>query len=104
MHQPYTEWQTLLALARQDEIVCRFNTTGGIAYVDEPRPSDACPASFPAKLTALLFERFTAFHGAADKGVVLLPCELIDRNGDKLKACVLQHSAAWGLARNSPLV
>ncbi len=32
----------------------------------------------------MLFERFTHFAGAADKGWVLLPCELIDYNGESI--------------------
>ncbi|HTU03697.1 MAG TPA: tagaturonate reductase, partial [Candidatus Sulfotelmatobacter sp.] len=31
------------------------------------------------------------------RGFVFLPCELIDRNGETLRACVLRHAAAWGL-------
>lgn len=99
---PYSQWKDFLSLARQAEI--RFmvsNTTeAGIVYVEEPKPSaetGPCPQSFPAKLTAFLFERFSVFGGAKDKGVVLIPCELIDRNGDKLKECVLKHVAAWNL-------
>ena len=48
---PYSEWDAFLALARQDEIryVVSNTTEAGIAYLDEPRPTDACPASFPGE-------------------------------------------------------
>lgn len=96
---PYADWQALMALARQSEL--RFaisNTTeAGIAYVAEDQPQDSCPESFPAKLCAFLYERFRAFDGAADKGLILLPCELIERNGDKLKDCLRRHAEAWDL-------
>ena len=36
------------------------------------------PNSFPAKLTRVLYERYKAYNGAADKGLVILSCELID--------------------------
>ena len=43
----------------------------------------------PAKLAQLLLERFRHFNGAADKGWTIIPCELIDYNGEALKALVL---------------
>ena len=49
--------------------------------MDEPRPAGRCPESFPAKVTALLAERFTRLNGDPTRGLVFLPCELIDRNG-----------------------
>ena len=30
------------------------------------------------------------------KGFILLPCELIDKNGDNLKECILKYSEDWG--------
>jgi tagaturonate reductase len=96
---PYADWPAFLACARNPEL--RFlvsNTTeAGIAYTPEPRPERISPATFPAKVTALLSERYRAFAGEAEAGLVVLPCELIDRNGDTLKRTVLQHAAAWGL-------
>ncbi len=96
---PYRDWNGFLAVAEQPEL--RFavsNTTeAGIAYVDEQRPSHGCPASFPAKVTAFLYRRFGRFRGDPAKGIVFLPCELIDRNGAQLRACVLRHAAAWNL-------
>jgi tagaturonate reductase len=74
------------------------NTTeAGIAYVEEPRPDNAAPASFPAKVAAFLAERFARLGGTPRSGLIFLPCELIDRNGEQLRACVLRHAVAWGL-------
>jgi tagaturonate reductase len=74
------------------------NTTeAGIVYRAEDRQSDRPPASFPAKLTLLLIERYKAFEGDMSKGFVLLPCELIERNGDKLKEAILQTAANWSI-------
>jgi tagaturonate reductase len=96
---PYRDWNGFLAVAEQPHL--RFavsNTTeAGIAYVEEPRPTQGCPASFPAKVTAFLHRRFDRFRGDAGKGIVFLPCELIDRNGEHLRSCVLRHAAAWNL-------
>ena len=96
---PYADWPGFLACAANPDL--RFmvsNTTeAGIVYTPTPRPTDQCPASFPAKVAFFLHERFQAFHGATDKGLVILPCELIEQNGDALKQCVLQHAADWAL-------
>src|SRR5690606_38329051 len=35
--------------------------------------------------------------GSPESGLVFLPCELLERNGDELKRCVLQHARDWGL-------
>ncbi len=62
------------------------NTTeAGISYHAGDRFDDAPPVSYPAKLTRLLFERYQHFAGAADKGWVIIPCELIDYNGEALQ-------------------
>lgn len=96
---PYVDFAAYLAAARQPAL--RFllsNTTeAGIVYTGEDRIEDAPQASFPGKLTRFLYERYQAFDGAPDKGFVLLPCELIDRNGDTLLACVQKTAEQWGL-------
>jgi tagaturonate reductase len=96
---PYADWRGFLDTASQPELrfVVSNTTEAGIAYVEEPRPSAACPRSFPAKVAAWLAERFRRLGGSAASGIIFLPCELIDRNGDALKACVLRHAEAWGL-------
>ena len=48
--------------------------------------------TFPARLTLFLKARFDASLG----GFIFLPCELIDRNGDCLKECILKYAADWG--------
>ena len=59
------------------------NTTeAGIQYVKGEN-------TFPAKVLRLLKAR----HAAGLPGLVFIPCELIEHNGDNLKKCVLQHLA-----------
>ena len=59
------------------------NTTeAGIQYVKDEN-------TFPAKVLRLLKAR----HAAGLPGLVFIPCELIEHNGDNLKKCVLQHLA-----------
>jgi len=54
---------------------------------------DTPPKSFPAKVTALLYKRFTL----GLDGFVFLPCELIDKNGETLKNIVLRYADDWYL-------
>ena len=59
------------------------NTTeAGIQYVKGEN-------TFPAKVLRLLKAR----HAAGLPGLVFIPCELVEHNGDNLKKCVLQHLA-----------
>jgi len=96
---PYEDWAGLVALARSPQLrfVVSNTTEAGIAYVEEPHVSGTCPNSFPAKVAALLHERFLAVNGDPARGLVFVPCELIERNGAKLKEYVLQHAEAWKL-------
>jgi len=95
----YQHWTEVLALARDPEItVVVSNTTdAGIAYVPTVQYDDAPPASFPAKMTRLLHERWIAFAGKAEAGWQMIACELIDHNGDELRRIVLRHAEEWGL-------
>ena len=96
---PYTQWRQLLESAGNPSLrVVASNTTEiGIAYEPEERPAGVCPRSFPAKVAAWLFERFSHFGGAPNKGIIFLPCELIDQNGDALQRAILRHADRWGL-------
>lgn len=95
----YQDFDAYLALAHDANIRFVFSNTteAGISYVAEDKLTDTPPASFPAKLTRLLYERFCHFDGAADKGWVLLPCELIDYNGEALRELVLRYAQQWDL-------
>lgn len=96
---PYREYEEYLKLAENPgfRVVVSNTTEAGIAYSPSDRFEDAPPASFPAKLTVLLYKRFEAFKGDPSKGFIILPCELIDRNGDNLKKIVLRYADEWKL-------
>lgn len=89
-----------LALARNPDV--RFlvsNTTeAGISVNGSDRYTDLPPQSFPAKLTRWLHERHQHFAGDTSKGVVLLPCELIEDNGPALRDAVLHYANVWQLS------
>ena len=92
---PYSNYQAYLALASLPDVryIISNTTEAGIKFRKEDKFTDAPPDSFPAKLTQLLKRRFDLKL----PGFVLLPCELIDRNGDNLKRCVLQYAEHWQL-------
>ncbi|NLN81570.1 MAG: tagaturonate reductase [Clostridiales bacterium] len=92
---PYENYQGYLLLADNPDFrfVISNTTEAGIAYSPHDKPEDAPPKTFPAKLTALLYRRFTK----GLDGFVFLPCELIEKNGDKLKEIVLKYADDWNL-------
>ena len=96
---PYTDFAGLLRCAENPDLrfVVSNTTEAGIAFSATDRLTDAPPESFPGKLTAFLYHRFRHFGGASEKGCVMLPCELIERNGDTLKRTVLQTARLWKL-------
>ena len=53
------------------------------------------PPPIPAKLTQLLYHRFRAFNGDPAKGLIILPCELIFRNGHHLVTCIRKYIDLW---------
>ncbi|MBP1043954.1 tagaturonate reductase [Vagococcus sp. BWB3-3] len=92
---PYDDYQSYLDLALDDQLsVIISNTTeAGIQFLADDSLSNQPPTSFPGKLTALLARRFDLKKA----GFTIIPCELIDRNGEKLKEIVLQYAEQWGL-------
>lgn len=96
---PYEEWSRLEALAERPELrfVLSNTTEAGLAYRPEALAEGKPIASFPGKIAWLLFKRYSALGGEAAPGLVFLPCELLDRNGDELKRCVLRYCEDWGL-------
>lgn len=95
----YGEYEKYAAYARLDTL--RFivsNTTEAGIVLDESDRFDLCPPnSYPGKLCKFLYERAEAFGYAADKGLIILPVELIDDNGIALKRCVKTLAQLWKL-------
>ena len=94
------KWDEVLELARSADLetIVSNTTEAGIAYTQGDSQFDQVPPnSFPAKLTRVLYERYTAFKGAADKGLVILSCELIDNNGKELQKCCNNYAKDWNL-------
>ena len=93
---PYGDWDKVLDFARSDdlEIIVSNTTEAGIVHDTESAFDQCPPVSFPAKLTRVLYERFTA----GKPGIIMLSCELIDNNGRELLRCVNQYIDDWKLS------
>nr|WP_231749555.1 tagaturonate reductase [Polaribacter sp. BAL334] len=96
---PYADFNDYLSLAKEEhlEFIISNTTEAGIAYVDSDTLEMQPPSSFPAKLTVLLHERFIHFNGSLDKGVTVIPCELINHNSEQLKEIILKYANDWNL-------
>lgn len=92
---PYEDFDAYKALAKNPDFRFIFSNTteAGIAYEPNDKLADAPPKSFPGKLTVLLNERYQA----GLDGFVIIPCELIDKNGETLKEIVLKYAEDWNL-------
>ena len=93
------DWPSVLAFARSPDLwLVTSNTTEvGITLDANDRHDADPPRSFPGKLTAVLYERARAFDYDPQAGLVVLPCELIERNGDTLRDIVLTLADRWAL-------
>lgn len=98
---PYEDWPSLVKCMESPdmEVVLSNTTEAGIVF----DPSDVyregeVQRTFPGKLTALLFHRWRYFKGDLARGMVLIPCELIEENGDNLRRAVVRFGELWGLS------
>lgn len=91
------DWPEVLELARSPQLELVFSNTTevGIAIEDGDRLDAAPPPSFPAKLARFLLERGRAFGYQESAGVVVIPCELIEENGARLRELVLTLAQRW---------
>ena len=94
---PYKSFMEYMALADNPDFrfIVSNTTEAGIEFDESCDFTDTPCKSFPGKLTQLLYRRYK--NGL--KGFIILPCELIDNNGDELKNCILKYSAKWELEK-----
>ncbi|WP_053362947.1 tagaturonate reductase [Bacillus sp. FJAT-27251] len=95
----FTDYQDYLELAGKEDLrfIVSNTTEAGIVFDEADRLEDRPQKGFPGKLTAFLYQRYKDFSGDREKGCILIPCELIENNGGKLKEVVLQYAAHWNL-------
>lgn len=92
---PYKNFENYLKLAdiESAEFIFSNTTEAGIAYNANDKLEDKPAKTYPAKLTQLLYRRFENKMS----GFQIVPCELIEHNGDSLKRIVLQYAHLWNL-------
>ena len=85
------QWNEILKVAENIdlEIIISNTTEVGIQYHKE-NIFLSPPDSFPAKLTSILFHRFSKTNGIS-KNLAIIPTELITENGAVLKKIIFQH-------------
>ena len=95
----YADYAEYSKLAKLDtlQFVVSNTTEAGIVYDESDRFELTPPNTYPGKLTKFLYERFRAFDGDPEKGLIMLPVELIEDNGKNLKKCVLRQIENWKL-------
>lgn len=103
--QAHTDWPRVREAAMAAQVF--VSNTGDQGYLLDPRdpreqgallqPGTNAPYSFPAKLLALLHERWQC---CAPAPLTLLPCELIARNGDTLRDIVVGLARGCGAPAN----
>lgn len=95
----YTEYEKVVEEFYNPKLEFLFSNTteAGIVFNGDDRYEMAPPVAFPGKLTKLLHLRYKHFNGDSSKGLIIIPCELIDYNGEELKKIVLQYCDLWNL-------
>lgn len=91
-----SEWPEIVTVAVSPQLraIVSNTTEAGLALdlADTKCPAGGvAPASFPAKLLALLRARYDAGR----PGLLILPCELIADNADVLRTLVERQAALW---------
>ena len=96
---PYTQLDEYKALIDSPELrfIISNTTEAGIALDEKDRLDMKLQNSFPGKMTALLYQRYQTFKGDSSKGLIIICCELIDRNAYFLKKYILKHAENWKL-------
>lgn len=91
---PYKDTEEFLKCALNPDMryIVSNTTESGIEYRQGDDPEKFHTLTFPAKLALFMKKRYDA----GLPGFVLLPCELIDKNGDMLKECILKYADDFG--------
>jgi tagaturonate reductase len=91
---PFADTDAYFECAKNPDLrfIVSNTTEAGIEYKPNQDANDFTSLTFPGRLTLFLKKRFDL----GLNGFILLPCELIDKNGDNLKECILKYSKDWG--------
>ncbi len=97
----YKEYNKYLEIAENPDlkIILSNTTEAGIVYEEQDKLQDRPAESFPGKLTAFLYHRYKTFSGSVESGMYIIPCELIEDNGDRLREIIIKIARNWDLER-----
>lgn len=85
------EWKSILDCAHQPQLnIIVSNTTEVGIQLKKETIFQNPPDSYPAKLLAYLYERYMAFKGSVESGLIIIPTELLPDNGNLLKSIVME--------------
>ena len=98
---PFENYQSYLQTGENPDLkfIISNTTEAGITFDPADNDPRMLPASFPGKLTALLYHRYLYFNGDPAKAVTVLPCELIEKNGEVLYETVVKYIRHWRLEK-----
>lgn len=96
---PYSDFALFLKSAENSylQFILSNTTEAGITFNSNDKSIYSIPESFPGKVTLLLHHRFNFFKKDSQQGLIFIPTELIEKNGDALRAVILQYIAYWNL-------
>jgi tagaturonate reductase len=92
------EWQQVLECAHNPEMKLILSHTATEAFRlinDDVRLHP--PKTFPGQLLAFLYERYKAFGGSVQSGLVIVPTEALPENGKRLETVVFELAHLNGL-------
>lgn len=94
-----TDYEQFIELAGSEDLrfIVSNATEAGVLLDKTERLEDIPQKTFPGKLTAFLYHRYKSFEGDKSKGCIIIPCELIEDNGQAVKEIVLELAGLWGL-------
>lgn len=94
-----TEYEKYADYAKCDTLrfIVSNTTEAGIVFDEKDLMEYKPPITYPGKLTKFLYDRFEYVNGDENKGLIMLPVELIDDNGKELKRCVYEYAKLWNL-------
>ncbi len=98
---PSVEPDRFLDMAKDPDLKIIFSNTTEAGITFDPADSDPAvmPRSFPGKLALFLHHRYRHFGSDSDKALTIIPCELIERNGETLRELVIRYLTLWKLKK-----
>jgi tagaturonate reductase len=95
-----TQWAEVLRCAENPELELIFSNTTEVGIVlddsdAQAAPGDAAPRSFPGKLAAFLLHRARWCRYDTARAPIVIPTELIEDNGGKLRDIVVTLARRW---------